>query len=509
MLSVYRAERRKLLAQLSTRVLALVCLLGPFAFAAVLSQQSGVPADTLLGVWVHSSGYALSFVVLGFAGYLGFPVLAGVLAGDLFSSEDRYGTWKAVLTRSCTLQDVFLGKLVAAGTFALGLGALTALSSLVAGLLFTGSQPLVGLGGTVIGSGECLALVLASWLLSMLPLLAFTSLAVLFSVAARNGIVGVLGPVLVAVVMQLLALIGSGAWVHALLLASAFDIWHGLLATPKFYGPLIIAAVVCVLWGGACAWASWRILRRRDFAGTPVAKRPGWSLPLRAVLGAAALIVLLGVAGNWGPTAVTRARLEASIAPAFNSLTLLQQRELGRSVPRGAKLDARTSCARRSGKSEGAGDDWSCTISTIAPKAGAYPLQLTPVVYDVSVKSDGCYKAQSPPSFVGQQTMSDARGRNVVNPLFTIYGCFDTTAAAHCQEGERCAPAPAVPSSNSNPRGSGGGAAATNARPSAAQRKVELEALRKAEHAAGPRVMREILESEKTVQREAEKPEGE
>ena len=163
-LSVYRAERRKLLAQISTRVLALVCLLGPFAFAAVLSQQSGVPADTLLGVWVHSSGYALSFVVLGFAGYLGFPVLAGVLAGDLFSSEDRYGTWKAVLTRSCTLEDVFLGKLVAAGTFVLGLGALTALSSIVAGLLLTGSQPLVGLGGTVIGSGECLALVLASWL---------------------------------------------------------------------------------------------------------------------------------------------------------------------------------------------------------------------------------------------------------------------------------------------------------------------------------------------------------
>lgn len=506
MLSVYRAERRKLRAQISTRVLALVCLLGPFAFAAVLSQQGGVPADTLLGVWVHSSGYALSFVVLGFAGYLGFPVLAGVLAGDLFSSEDRYGTWKAVLTRSCTLQDVFLGKLVAAGTFVLGLGALTALSSIVAGLLFTGTQPLVGLGGTVIGSGECLALVLASWLLSMLPLLAFTSLAVLFSIAARTGVVGVLGPVLVAVVMQLLALIGSGAWVHALLLASAFDLWHGLLVTPKFFGPLIIASLVCLLWAGACAWASWRILRRRDFAGTPVAKRAGWSLPLRAVLGGAALIVLLGVAGNWGPTAVTRARLEASIAPAFNSLTLLQQRELGRPVPRGAKLDARTNCARRSGKSEGAGDDWSCTISTIAPKAGAYPLQLTPVVYDVSVKSDGCYKAQSPPSFVGQQTMSDAHGHNVVNPLFTIYGCFDTTAAAHCQEGERCA---AAPSTNSKARGPGGGSPTTNRRPSAAQRKAELEALHKAERAAGPRVMREILESEKAVQREAENPEGE
>ncbi len=169
MSGVYRAEARKLRSQLSTRVLALVCALGPFAFGAILSQQSGVPADTLLGVWVHTSGYAVSFVVLGFAGYLGFPVLAGVLAGDLFSSEDRYGTWKSVLTRSRSRREVFAGKVLAVSTFGVALLALAALSSLVAGLLFTGDQPVVGLGGTVLSSGEGLWLVLASWALSVPP----------------------------------------------------------------------------------------------------------------------------------------------------------------------------------------------------------------------------------------------------------------------------------------------------------------------------------------------------
>ena len=53
------------------------------------------------------------------------------------------------------------------------------------------------------------------------------------------------------------------------------------------------------------------------------------------------------------------------------------------------------------------------------------------------MKSEGCYKAQSPPSLVGTQMMSDAAGHSVVNPLFTIYGCFDITSAAtvpgrHC-----------------------------------------------------------------------------
>ncbi len=58
----------------------------------------------------------------------------------------------------------------------------------------------------------------------------------------------------------------------------------------------------------------------------------------------------------------------------------------------------------------------------------------------MSAKSDGCYKAEAPPSFVGQQMMTAAHGRSVVNPLYTIYGCFDTTGAAvKCAEGSSCA----------------------------------------------------------------------
>lgn len=78
-----------------------------------------------------------------------------------------------------------------------------------AGLLLVGDQPLLGLGGALIAPGRCLALVLVSWLICVLPVLTYTSLAVLFSVATRNGIVGVLGPMLVALAMQLLNLIAG------------------------------------------------------------------------------------------------------------------------------------------------------------------------------------------------------------------------------------------------------------------------------------------------------------
>jgi ABC-2 type transport system permease protein len=421
---VFRAERRKLATQLPIRLLALICVLGPFAFAGVLNVQSGSPADTLFGVWVHQSGFALSLVVLGFCGSWGFPVLAGVLAGDIFASEDRYGTWKMVLTRGSTRRSLFAGKLLAAATFSVGLLLLLAASSLAAGLLLVGAGKLVSLGGTELSTGHALVLVVVSWLLCILPMLAFTSLAVLLSVATRNGIMGVIGPALLALVMQLLLLVGTGVWVHLLLVASAFGGWYTLFVAHHYYGPLVIACVVSVIWILACLAGAWLILRRRDFAGTPVSRRAGWVLPVWVAVGSAVVVAFLAIAGNWGPAGDTAARLKASITPNFNNLTLLQQRELGRFVPNGVKLNVLTSCSRRASTPSGPGD-WICTLDVFIPQPGAQPFQQTPVTYDVSLQGNGCYKAESPPSFVGQQTMKDAAGNQVINPLFVIYGCFN------------------------------------------------------------------------------------
>jgi ABC-2 type transport system permease protein len=421
----FTTERRKLIAQLSTRIIALVLLAGPFLFAAVLKFQSGVPGDTLFGVWVHSSGYAISLVVLSFAGQWGFPIAAGVLAGDMFSSEDRYGTWKMILTRSRSRRDLFWGKVLAAFAAALILLVVAAIASLVAGLLFTGGQSLVGLDGRQLSSGDLFAFVSLSWVVSALPLLAFTSIGVLISITARNGIIGVLGPMLVALVMQLLALAGKGSIVHVLLVGSAFDDWHGLLESHRFYGPLLESSLVSVAWIAVCLGLAWVVLRRRDFAGTPVPRRPGWFSAVRTVAIAAAVIALLGVASNWGPVTITARRLQRSFTPAFSTLAVLQQRELGRKVPKGAHLNVLALCRRRSGPNVGPGD-WSCTETVLIPQAGANPFNPTPVSYDLSVKSNGCYKAEAPPTFVGNQLMRGGNGQQVVNPLYTIYGCFNT-----------------------------------------------------------------------------------
>jgi ABC-2 type transport system permease protein len=422
--NAYETELHKLMAQLTTRILILVCAVGPLAFAVILKVQSGTPSDALFGVWVHSSGFAVSLVILGFAGTWGFPIIAGVLAGDLFSSEDRHGTWKTILTRSCTREDVFAGKLLAAGTFAVGLMVILAATSLIAGTALVGPHALVNLSGVLTSAGRMLALTVVSWVVCLLPLLAYASVAILFSVATRNGILGVLGPLLVALVTQLLDLIGKGVIVHELLIGSAFDGWHGLFTSHPFFGQVLVGSLVSLAWIGACLTASWRIMRRRDFLTGVSGRGPSWTAPIKVVAVSAVVIAALALGCSVGPTGVTANRLDAAVGREFNNVTLLQQQLIGRHVPANARLYLQPSCNRRAAKAIGPGD-WNCNIYVYLPQPNSVPYQLTSVEYDVSVQYNGCYKAQSPPAFLGGATMPDAAGHSVTNPLFIVYGCFN------------------------------------------------------------------------------------
>ena len=125
---------------------------------------------------------------------------------------------------------------------------------------------------------------------------------------------------------------------------------------------------------------------------------------------------------------MTAKRLEASIRPTFNALTVLQQRLLGRHIPADPRLQDRATCRRRSGLTRGPGDDWICTVNMVIELEGPQPFSLTPVAFDVSVQANGCYKAEGPPTFVGQPEIRDRRGAQVVNPLYAFDGCFDPTA---------------------------------------------------------------------------------
>jgi ABC-2 type transport system permease protein len=262
--SVLRGELVKLSAQSRVRALLLVCLLGPILVALVLGQQSGLPKDTLFGRHVHESGYALPLVILGFAGTWGFPLLTSLVAGDIFSAEDAHHTWPAMLTRSRTRAQVFTGKVLASVVVAAVLLLLTAVTSVLAGIALAGSTPLVGLSGAELSPGRAALLVGASWLTALPPLLGFTGLACLLSVVSRSSVVGVGGPVVLGLVMQLLSLLGGLGSAANGLLTTPFAAWHGLMREHPYYGPLWQGTLVSLAWAAICLAVARHLLVRRD-----------------------------------------------------------------------------------------------------------------------------------------------------------------------------------------------------------------------------------------------------
>jgi ABC-2 type transport system permease protein len=265
--TVAAIECLKLAAQVKTRLVLAACAVGPFAFAAVLRVQSTLPEDTLFGRAVKDSGFAVPLVVLGFAAVWALPVVASVVGGDVFSSEDRYGTWPIVLTRSCSRSDVFAGKaLTALGFSSLAVGTL-ATGSIVAGALVIGTQPVINLSGVLLTPRQALGAVALAWLSVLPPVLAFTALAVLVSTTTRSSVASLGVPVAVAMAMQLYGLVDGPESFRRLLITSAFGAWHGVWTEPHFYAPLFNGTMTSAAYCIVCLTSAFRTVRRRDIGG--------------------------------------------------------------------------------------------------------------------------------------------------------------------------------------------------------------------------------------------------
>ncbi|HEY6461384.1 MAG TPA: ATP-binding cassette domain-containing protein, partial [Polyangiaceae bacterium] len=262
--AVVRVEATKLTGQAKVWATLAACVLGPFAFAVAMAVQSALPEDTLFGRSAKASGFATPVVVLGFAAAWAFPVLAGVVGGDVFSAEDRHGTWPTILARSRSRAEVFAGKVLTALAFAGATVVALGLASLAAGALVVGRQPLLSLSGLELAPGRALAMVTAAWLTMLPPVLAFSAMAILASVVTRSSVAGVGLPVLVGFVMQLASFLDGPVVLHRVLLTTAFDAWHGLFLAPVVRAPLGGAAALSGAYLAACLAVARLAIARRD-----------------------------------------------------------------------------------------------------------------------------------------------------------------------------------------------------------------------------------------------------
>jgi ABC-2 type transport system permease protein len=260
-------ELRKLRGQVRTKAIVVGALVAPIPIALAIHAQGNPPRDTLFGRYATTNGFSLALLVLGYAAQWVLPLLTAIVAGDIFASEDHHGTWKTILTRSVSRSSFFAAKTVACVAFAVVVGVLLGASTIVSSVLIGGHGDLTGLTGQVIGVHEAWRLVSASWLSTLAPTLAFTGLAVLFSVWSRSVAVGVAAPVVLGMVMQLVGAMGGAEALRPFLPTTAYEAWHGFLAAPAFYGPFATGLVTSVVWTVLTLGVSWVVFRRRDITG--------------------------------------------------------------------------------------------------------------------------------------------------------------------------------------------------------------------------------------------------
>lgn len=265
--AVYRWELRKLTAQKRTYLGLGGAILVPVIFVIALVLQSGGPNDVPLGRTIRETGLATPFVVLFFMSIWGLPLITALVAGDIVASESHNGTLKTILTRSRDRGEVFAGKLLAAFTYTLLALFTMAAVGVVAGTIEFGWHPLTSLSGTAVGPLTGLGLLAASSAVYGLPLLAIAAFGLMLSTVTRNSAASVVGTLMFALLMQLVAALPGTEVIRPYLLGEQFSAWHGFLRRPTDWAPVIRAVWLCTLYGVVPLVAAYLVFLRRDVAG--------------------------------------------------------------------------------------------------------------------------------------------------------------------------------------------------------------------------------------------------
>ena len=424
---VYRFELVKLLAQWRTRILLAACWIVPGVFVAAVTQASSLPADTVFGRWMLATGWAGALVVLSFCCTWALPLLTALVAGDVFATEDRLGTWRHLLVAVRSPHRVFAAKALASGTviavMVLGLAA----SSIAGGLLAVGDRPLVGLDGQSIPPGDAARSVLLAWACVSVATLAFAAVGLLGSVALGRSPMGLLAPALLALVLQLVQLLPLPVAVRLALPSQAFLAWRGLFTSPAQTGPLAIGLIVSLVWTVVATALAYLPFARRDF--TDLAYDGGGRravltgvLPLMAVtaLGVAVVAAMTSAGGS----GIERPKLERSLASSYAHLYRLQARELHRPDVTEAQLRTSATCDKGGSlvQDVGPGNDWRCVVTWHIPGAVA----VGSATYQLDVAADGRYVADGdgPKEVNGYFPVRTVTG-DAPNPLWQVDGLVD------------------------------------------------------------------------------------
>ncbi len=266
--TVYRWELFKLRFQKRTYLGLGAAVLVPILFVlAIHFRPHRGRGEFAFASYLDRSGLAVPLVILLFGAVWMFPLITALVAGDIFASEDHNGTLKTIFTRSLERWQLFVGKALAASTYAVVAIFLCGTVAVLAGSLQSGFNSLQSLSGTVVSAPKALELVYGSLLVYLMPIGAIVCIGLLLSTITRNSAAAVVGTLMVSLLIQLVGILPGLGAVQPYLLSTQFNAWQGLLRTPIDWTPIIRAAWVCALYAVPALGAAFLVFIRRDVAG--------------------------------------------------------------------------------------------------------------------------------------------------------------------------------------------------------------------------------------------------
>jgi len=423
----YRFELIKLLAQWPIRIGLLACFIAPALYVAIISQQSSLPTDTVFGRWLSQTGWAGPLVVLAFGCSWLLPLLTSVVAGDVFASEDRLGTWRHLLVAVRSPRRIFAAKALASLTVILLIATGLVVSGVVGGLVAVGNRPLVGLDGQLLEPGQAAGVILLAWVAALVPTLAFAALGLLGSVALGRSPMGLLVPAVLGPLLVTAQLLPMPVEVRVALPSYAFIAWRGLFNDPAQTGPLLVGLVVSLAWTVVAIALAYRLFMRRDFTdlaydgiGRRLLGRA--VLPLTALL--AVTVAVIAATTSASGSGVDKAKVEGSLATSFAHLYRMQTEQLHRPDVTEAQLESSAACDKGGRRVDdvGPGNDWRCVVKWRLPGSTAEGS----AIYQLDVTPDGRYVSDGdgPLQVNGFFQINTPHG-DVPNPLWQFDGNVD------------------------------------------------------------------------------------